>query len=170
MSSFPFGKKKASINWADEDDSSDDEKGDDSTGPDEPDVPSSDSEDEADAAPPEVPPPFDDEAALSKNAAVVCEGASLETARMCLLPAHRILVRRRPVVARDETPVTVEAARALEAACGESMEGLRAAEPGLVAFARERARVGARQNGRRGDGARASFALSILLDRFGAPP
>ena len=50
MSSFPFGKKKASINWADEDDSSDDEKGDDSTGPDEPDVPSSDSEDEADAA------------------------------------------------------------------------------------------------------------------------
>jgi hypothetical protein len=73
------------------------------------------SEDEADAAPPEVPPPFDDEAALPGNAAVVCEGASLETARMCLLPAHRILVRRRPMVERDETPVTVEAARALEA-------------------------------------------------------
>ncbi len=73
------------------------------------------SEDEADAAPPEVPPPFDDEAALPENAAVVCEGASLETARMCLLPAHRILVRRRPCVARDETPVSIAAARALEA-------------------------------------------------------
>ena len=34
---------------------------------------------------------------------------------MCLLPAHRILVRRRPFVARDETPVSIATARALEA-------------------------------------------------------
>jgi len=73
------------------------------------------SEDEADAAPPQVPPPFDDEAALAALAVDTREGALVETARMCLLPSHQILVRRRQPSAAPEQSVTIAAARALAA-------------------------------------------------------
>lgn len=73
------------------------------------------SEDEADAAPPQVPPPFDDEAALAALAVETREGALVETARMCLLPSHQILVRRRQPSTAPEQAVTLEAARALAA-------------------------------------------------------
>ena len=56
------------------------------------------------------------------------------------------------------------AARALEAACGESVEGLRAAEPGLVAFARERAREGARAAFRRGRFQEAAVLYSQAIE------
>ena len=89
----------------------------------------------------------------------MCEGASLER-RACACCRRTVLVRRRPCVARDETPVTVDGAGAGGAKANGSPAGAAAARTGAAR------RCAARQElilESRGDDVEA--ALDLLIER-----